>query len=98
MKLVNIGRWIEVNEVRLKPESQHDLESRFFSPASFSITQLQYLQHLLMATSMAESFDLSLGLEGTHVLVTGGNGLIGRVVVKAFLAAGATVEASTAHY
>lgn len=30
----------------------------------------------------AESpFDLSLGLEGTHVLVTGGCGLIGKVVV-----------------
>lgn len=37
-------------------------------------------------------FDLSLGLEGTHVLVTGGCGLIGRVVVDAFLAAGANVS------
>ncbi|EMC93942.1 hypothetical protein BAUCODRAFT_36401 [Baudoinia panamericana UAMH 10762] len=36
-------------------------------------------------------FDLSLGLEGTHVLVTGGCGLIGRVVVQAFLAAGCKV-------
>ncbi len=31
--------------------------------------------------------DLSLGLEGTHVVVTGGTGLIGRVVVHAFLKA-----------
>ncbi|KAK5137733.1 hypothetical protein LTR08_007304 [Meristemomyces frigidus] len=36
-------------------------------------------------------FDIGLGLEGTHVLVTGGCGLIGRVVVHAFLAAGCLV-------
>lgn len=36
-------------------------------------------------------FDISLGLEGTHVLVTGGCGLIGKVVVHAFLAAGCDV-------
>jgi len=36
-------------------------------------------------------FDLGLGLEGTHVLVTGGCGLIGRIVVQAFLAAGCNV-------
>lgn len=41
---------------------------------------------------MAHSFDLSLGLEGTHVLITGGCGLIGRVVTEAFLAAGANVS------
>nr|POE65611.1 dihydroanticapsin 7-dehydrogenase [Quercus suber] len=35
--------------------------------------------------------DLALGLEGTHVLVTGGFGLIGRHVVSAFLAARAKV-------
>jgi NAD(P)-dependent dehydrogenase (short-subunit alcohol dehydrogenase family) len=35
--------------------------------------------------------DLSLGLEGTHVLVTGGAGHIGRTVVNAFLSAGAKV-------
>ncbi|GAB7347018.1 hypothetical protein MBLNU459_g3166t1 [Dothideomycetes sp. NU459] len=35
--------------------------------------------------------DLGLGLEGTHVLVTGGAGLIGSVVVSAFLSAGADV-------
>ena len=34
---------------------------------------------------MAPPFDLSLGLEDTKVLVTGGCGLIGRVVVDAFL-------------
>lgn len=37
-------------------------------------------------------FDIGLGLEGTHVLITGGCGLIGRVVVQAFLAAGANVS------
>jgi NAD(P)-dependent dehydrogenase (short-subunit alcohol dehydrogenase family) len=36
-------------------------------------------------------FDIDLGLEQTHVVVTGGCGLIGRVVVHAFLAAGACV-------
>lgn len=33
-------------------------------------------------------FDVGLGLEGVHVLCTGGAGLIGRGVVEAFLAAG----------
>ncbi|KAK6440042.1 hypothetical protein LTR95_003741 [Oleoguttula sp. CCFEE 5521] len=37
------------------------------------------------------SFDVSLGLDDTHVLITGGLGLIGRVVVSAFLAAGSNV-------
>ncbi|KAJ9659563.1 hypothetical protein H2201_007312 [Coniosporium apollinis] len=37
-------------------------------------------------------FDLYLGLEDSHVLVTGGAGLIGRVVVDAFVAAGARVS------
>jgi NAD(P)-dependent dehydrogenase (short-subunit alcohol dehydrogenase family) len=36
-------------------------------------------------------FDLDLGLKDTHVLVTGGCGLIGQVVVNAFLAAGCRV-------
>ncbi|KAF2728170.1 NAD-P-binding protein [Polyplosphaeria fusca] len=35
---------------------------------------------------------LELGLRGTHVLVTGGAGLIGRVVVDHFVAAGAKVS------
>ncbi|KAF2173574.1 hypothetical protein M409DRAFT_15852 [Zasmidium cellare ATCC 36951] len=39
-------------------------------------------------------FDLSLGFENTHVLVTGACGFIGRAVVNAFLAAGAVVTAS----
>ncbi|KAF2163401.1 hypothetical protein M409DRAFT_26018 [Zasmidium cellare ATCC 36951] len=38
------------------------------------------------------SFDLSLGLEDIHVLITGGCGLIGRVVADAFLAAGSIVS------
>jgi NAD(P)-dependent dehydrogenase (short-subunit alcohol dehydrogenase family) len=42
--------------------------------------------------------DLSLGLEGTHVLITGGAGLIGSVVVKAFLAAGAKVSSLDLSY
>lgn len=37
--------------------------------------------------------DLSLGLQDTHVLITGGAGYIGSAAVKAFLAAGATVSA-----
>jgi len=37
--------------------------------------------------------DLSLGLEGTHVVVTGGAGYIGLAVVEAFLTAGAVVSA-----
>lgn len=36
--------------------------------------------------------DLGLGLEGTHVLITGGAGLIGSVVVSAFVSAGANVS------
>ena len=43
-------------------------------------------------------FDLSLGLEHTHVLVTGGAGLIGSVVVRAFLAAGANVTSVDINY
>lgn len=39
------------------------------------------------------SFDLSLGLQDTHVLVTGGGGQIGSVVVEAFVAAGCYVTA-----
>ncbi|KAJ0121891.1 Carbonyl reductase family member 4 [Diaporthe amygdali] len=35
---------------------------------------------------------LGLGLEGTHVLVTGGAGIIGSAVVHAFLSAGANVS------
>ncbi|VVT43840.1 uncharacterized protein SAPINGB_P000172 [Magnusiomyces paraingens] len=38
------------------------------------------------------SFDLGLGLEDSHVLVTGGNGAIGSTTVEAFLAAGARVS------
>jgi len=36
-------------------------------------------------------FDLGLGFQDTHVLVTGGCGLIGEVVVQAFLSAGCNV-------
>lgn len=36
--------------------------------------------------------DLSLDLEGTHVLITGGKGQIGRTVVQAFISAGAKVS------
>ena len=36
-------------------------------------------------------FNLDLGLDGTHTLVTGGCGLIGKVIVHAFLAAGCKV-------
>jgi NAD(P)-dependent dehydrogenase (short-subunit alcohol dehydrogenase family) len=37
-------------------------------------------------------FDLDLGLKDTHVLVTGGCGLIGKVVAHAFLSAGCNVS------
>ncbi len=39
------------------------------------------------------SFDIGLGLEDAHVLVTGASGAIGSVIVRAFLAAGARVSA-----
>ncbi|KAJ4347555.1 hypothetical protein N0V95_005339 [Ascochyta clinopodiicola] len=39
-----------------------------------------------------EQISLGLGLEGSHVLITGGAGLIGRVVVDHFIAAGAKVS------
>ncbi|KAK5728376.1 hypothetical protein LTR15_001512 [Elasticomyces elasticus] len=41
--------------------------------------------------SSSAPFDIGLGLEDTHVLVTGGCGLIGKVVVQAFLSAGSKV-------
>lgn len=41
---------------------------------------------------MASAFDLGLGLEGTHVVVTGGTGAIGSVACQAFLAAGCLVS------
>ncbi|KAK3117222.1 hypothetical protein LTR53_001649 [Teratosphaeriaceae sp. CCFEE 6253] len=41
--------------------------------------------------SSSQPFDVGLGLEDTHVLVTGGCGLIGKVVVQAFLSAGCHV-------
>lgn len=44
------------------------------------------------------SFDLGLKLEGTHVLVTGGAGLIGSAVVGAFLSAGAYVSSVDLSY
>lgn len=42
--------------------------------------------------------DLSLGLTGTHVLITGGAGLIGQIVVQHFLAAGAKVSSLDISY
>ncbi|KAH8752970.1 NAD-P-binding protein [Diaporthe sp. PMI_573] len=44
------------------------------------------------------SFDLGLKLEGTHVLVTGGAGIIGSTVVGAFLSAGANVSSVDISY
>lgn len=46
----------------------------------------------------SNQFDLSLGLDGTHVVVTGGAGLIGSVVVKAFIAAGSSVSSLDIRY
>lgn len=48
--------------------------------------------------SATSSFDLGLRLEGTHVLVTGGAGLIGSAVVGAFLSAGANVSSVDISY
>lgn len=45
-----------------------------------------------MSSMESFRFDLGLGLEDTHVVVTGGAGLIGSVVVSAFLSAGARVS------
>jgi NAD(P)-dependent dehydrogenase (short-subunit alcohol dehydrogenase family) len=51
------------------------------------------LTQLAKNTSMTDaSFDVGLGLEGTHVVITGCSGAIGSIVVKAFLAAGANVS------
>ena len=44
-----------------------------------------------MALPNSRTFDLNLGLSRTHVLVTGGYGMIGKIVVQAFLAAGGHV-------
>jgi len=44
------------------------------------------------------NIDLGLGLAGTHVLITGGAGLIGRVVVQHFVAAGAYVSSVDISY
>ncbi|KAF1986500.1 NAD(P)-binding protein [Aulographum hederae CBS 113979] len=46
----------------------------------------------LRSAQKKATMDLSLGLEGTHVLVTGGAGHIGSVVISAFIAAGARVS------
>lgn len=51
---------------------------------------------IIMATT--SSFDLGLKLEDTHVLVTGGAGLIGSEVVGAFLSAGAHVSSVDISY
>lgn len=48
--------------------------------------------------SATSSFDLGLRLDGTHVLVTGGAGLIGSAVVDAFLSAGANVSSVDINY
>jgi len=50
------------------------------------------------AEQAVSSIDLGLGLENTHVLITGGAGLIGRVVVEHFLAAGARVSSLDISY
>jgi NAD(P)-dependent dehydrogenase (short-subunit alcohol dehydrogenase family) len=42
--------------------------------------------------------DLGLELDGTHVLITGGNGMIGQKVVEAFLSAGANVTSIDVSY
>ena len=42
--------------------------------------------------------DISLGLEDTHVLITGGAGLIGTQVVNAFLSAGSKVTSLDISY
>ncbi|MCJ1358632.1 MAG: hypothetical protein MMC33_008632 [Icmadophila ericetorum] len=48
---------------------------------------------IMEKTHRKNKMDLSLGLEGTHVLVTGAAGYIGSATVLAFLSAGANVTA-----
>ena len=45
------------------------------------------------AQPLADTFDLSLHLENTHVMVTGAGGYIGSITVSAFIATGANVTA-----
>lgn len=51
-----------------------------------------------MSLDLDLDLDLDLGLRGTHVLVTGGAGLIGSVVVAHFVAAGAHVTSLDVSY
>lgn len=52
----------------------------------------------MAATHSHAPFPLDLDLKGTHVLITGGAGLIGKHVVNAFLAAGANVTSLDLSY
>lgn len=54
-----------------------------------------FVFHLPLAMN---SIQLDLGLNGTHVLVTGGAGLIGQIVVDHFVAAGARVSSFDISY
>jgi NAD(P)-dependent dehydrogenase (short-subunit alcohol dehydrogenase family) len=51
-------------------------------------------QNLQVPLILIANMDVSLGLEGTHVFITGAGGHSGRPVVAAFLAAGAKVTAA----
>jgi NADPH:quinone reductase-like Zn-dependent oxidoreductase len=53
----------------------------------------RYLRGVRMAREEKPAFDLGLGLERTHVMITGAAGQIGQVITEAFLAAGASVTA-----
>lgn len=64
---------------------------------SFLLHKLQTTSTTVMSSNVS-NFDLGLGLEGTHVLVTGGAGLIGSVVVSAFISAGANVSSLDISY
>lgn len=67
---------------------------------TFEHNQLHFIKHvyMVMAQDTSASFDLGLGLANTHVLVTGGAGLIGSVVVSAFISAGARVSSLDINY
>jgi NAD(P)-dependent dehydrogenase (short-subunit alcohol dehydrogenase family) len=71
------------SEISFTPLSPH----LYLSPSNLSFFPSSFNPNIIMSTP-----SLDLGFQNQHVLVTGGSGLIGRVVVSHFLAAGANVS------